>query len=1075
MITIYKTDTMKDACAYVTDILRRVDKRNLSVMHTVLVPDRASMEAERALLDAVGGSFNAQVRTFRRLAADIIPKYNYLSKQSGIMAMSGIVADNLDRLQCYVKSAKTSGFAEQMYDTISMLKYCRITPSALAKANLPKGVQGKAKDIALLYQAYLDYTRDRFIDSADKLDVLREVIEQGDVVANSYFYLYDFDNLSSQELALVEQLMLRSKGVTVACCVGKKHSDRYLYLNDIYNGVLNVCKRNGITPQIIEGKGSGTAVTEQIGEHMFRYDNAAPIDASGKVELFCGDRQQEVYALACRLQRYVRNGGRYRDAYVVTSDVTQYTNLISTIFDELEIPYFCDRQYALSDHPYARFVLDYLAMARSGFKLTLVLPFVKNYLYCGFCGNADAVFRFENYCLKYNVSYNYERLLLGKDDPDYDVANELRAGLNELIKSNPIPSAATGKQYVDAIRKLIAYVDLPARNAAFAEEQRQRAEQSGATEAESQVKVTLQAADKLEQTLTQAEMIIGERYMRLDEFIKTLTSAVASVKISVLPVRNDCVVFANMAKARKHDVKLLALLGTNYGALPIVKGDGKLLTDKNLRDLQDANINVEPLTAVENKRERFSVFQLLQEPSELLYVSYCVADGANSLAPSPVVTDLKKLFTVNGKELQSSEADEEVYTERQALAKVILNRRRLKDNQVVRMPAFAATSKLLGKRAEQFDYDKDGLAVRVERGAELYLKNSSTSVSQLTDFFKCPYRFFVQYGLNVKPRTVAKLKTADLGNILHSVLENYVRNVDLTETDAQTEQRAEAIYEEVLSDDFYRGIARDETMHGALLQLKTESVHLCNVVKHQLQNSDFTGLACELNFDTKEGGVAPVEVSFDGGKFLLVGKIDRVDRLDNKFIVIDYKSGSSAAHYTEKDLYIGQKMQLPVYLKAVIDAYDMEPVGFFYFNIHDEFTSVNSDSAYVYKGRLIDDVDVAKALDNTLKTHTKSTTLGVKFKADGTFNRQGNTIISSAQLHNQMEYALRLIRKAGNLMINGYAAVSPYEGACEYCDYKDICDFNQTLTRGERKLTDSVTAATIDDALTSCAEEANND
>ena len=79
MITIYKTDTFKDAAKYVTDVVKRVDKTNLSVMHTVLVPDRASMEAERALLSAVGGSFNAQVRTFRRLCADILPHTEYLS------------------------------------------------------------------------------------------------------------------------------------------------------------------------------------------------------------------------------------------------------------------------------------------------------------------------------------------------------------------------------------------------------------------------------------------------------------------------------------------------------------------------------------------------------------------------------------------------------------------------------------------------------------------------------------------------------------------------------------------------------------------------------------------------------------------------------------------------------------------------------------------------------------------------------------------------------------------------------------------------------------------------------------
>lgn len=93
MVTIYKSRTMKDASRFVTESLKYVDKRNLSVMHTVIVPDRASLEAERQVLAALGGSFNVQVRTFRRLAADILPKFDYLSKQAGIMALSGIIRD----------------------------------------------------------------------------------------------------------------------------------------------------------------------------------------------------------------------------------------------------------------------------------------------------------------------------------------------------------------------------------------------------------------------------------------------------------------------------------------------------------------------------------------------------------------------------------------------------------------------------------------------------------------------------------------------------------------------------------------------------------------------------------------------------------------------------------------------------------------------------------------------------------------------------------------------------------------------------------------------------------------------
>ena len=1058
MITIYKTNTMADASHYVTDVLKRVDKSNLAVSHTVIVPDRASLEAERALLAAVGGSFNTQVKTFRRLAADILPKYDYLSKQAGIMALSGIIKDHRDELTCYVKGVDTAGFVENMYDTISMMKYCKITPKQLL-ADLPKSVRGKAQDIAILYQAYLDYTSNRFIDSADKLDLLCDSIAQTDIAANSYFYLYDFDNFSTQELAIVEQLMLKSRGVTVACCVGESYRDKHLYLDDIYNGVLALCKSNGIEPQIIQGKHNVNRYAEQIGNHLYRYDKTFPIDATGFAGIYEGTtRVNEVYALACEVQRYVRNGGRFKDIYVVTSDVAKYSNAISTIFDQFEIPYFCDRQFALCDHPYARFVVDYLTLYKNNGKLSSVLPFVKNYLFCGeFNGNLkqnDDVFLFENYCLKYNVSYRYDSFSLGKDEVYFKQADEFRKKFNALYTQIKIPESATVTTYVQIIRKLIEASNLAERNSRFAEQQLSEG-------LSFEAKVTTQAQEKFDAVLTQAEAVLGERYVKLDEFIKTLSAGVASVKISVIPVYSDCVIFANMAKARKHDIKFLALLGANYGAMPIVKSDSKLLTDRNIVDLVNAGVNVEPQIFTENRRERFSLFQLLQEPTHKLYVSYTLTDGADSLMPSPFVSELGLLFTSSGSALApTQQTDEDIYTEKQAIAKVILNNRRLKDGQIVQVPSFNALSKMFSANVAQYSFVKEGKDVRVDRGSELYLKNSATSVSQLTDFFKCPYRFYIQYGLNVKPRSVAELNSAELGNVLHAVLEEYVRDMDTTESDVTTEQKAEKWFDFAMRDDFYKGMKNDPKMVGVLEQLKAESCRMCKVVKAQLASSNFTNLATELAFGGSSE-LPPVVVQFTDGKFALVGKIDRVDVKDGRFIVIDYKSGSAAASFHEKDLYIGHKMQLPVYVRAVEQIYGMRPAGFYYFNMHDNFTDLNAEKVYTYNGRTLDDVDVAKDIDTHLASG-KSEKLGLKLKADGTLSHLGNKLLSDAQFDSQTEYAFQLIKNAGELMKQGYAAVSPYKGACDYCDYKDICDFGDVYTYNAREVKDKISKDTID-------------
>ena len=1064
MITIYKSNSMKDAAAYITKVLKSVDQSNLDVVRTVIVPDRASMEAERALLKAVGGSFNIRVRTFRRLANEILPKFDYLSKQSGIMALTGIIQDVKTQLTCYTKGVNTPGFVADMYDTISTMKYCRISPDDLLKENLPKGVRGKAHDIAVIYKAYMDYTKDAFVDSADKLDLFCSEIPRSKA-CDGYFYLYDFDNLSVQELAVVEQLMLCSRGVTVACCVGEKPADGYLYLNDIYQGVLAVCKKNNIVPTVVEGMSYVNKYTRQIGENLFRYLQVSPVEADDFVEIFRGEtRVQEVYALACRIQRYVRRGGRFKDVYVVTSDVNKYYNAVATVFDELQIPYFCDRQFVLGNHPYATFITDYIALCKSNGRLDFVLPFVKNHLFCGSFdvnGNVDEnVFHFENYCLKYNVSHNYNPFTLGKTETYFANAEAFRQKFFQLFQKVKFPSSATAEQFVATVRTLVETTQLNERNVAFAQQQ-----QAFGLSFES--KVTLQAQEKFEEVLSQAERVLHGRYLQLEDFLRILTAALASVKISVLPVTNDCVVFANMAKARKHDIVFLALLGANYGAMPIVKSDCKLLSDRNIQDLAASGIFVEPQIFVENKRERFSLFQLLLEPSKHLYVSYAEADGANALTPSPFVGELQNMFTQKGQPLSLvQQADEEVYTTKQAISKIVSGKRRLQDNQQVKTPSFSVLQKHLGAQAEKFAFFKT-CHVRVENGKQFYLDNSETSVSKLTDFYKCPYRFYLEYGLRVKPRSVAELQASDLGNILHEVLENYVRKANLDESDAQTNDVASKCFADAISDDYYTAMKTNAQLVGMLEQLKAEALRMCRVVKKQLKESCFSNMATELAFGTKED-LPPVEVDYGDGKFLLIGKIDRVDVDDGKFIVIDYKSGATAASYTEKDLYLGHKLQLLVYVKAVQTVYGYQPAGFYYFNMHNNFTEADNSKVYVYNGRTLDDAEVACRLDVNLSQSQKSEKLGLSLNADGSLSRRGNKLLSANQFENQVRYAIEMIEQAGKLMLQGFADVSPYKHCCDYCDYKDVCDFGDVLTEGEREVEVSVSAEDIDDTVEKC-------
>ena len=58
---VYKTNTLKAAKNRIEELLKAVSRSDIDSPHIVIVPDRASLAAERSMLAAVGGSFNIQV------------------------------------------------------------------------------------------------------------------------------------------------------------------------------------------------------------------------------------------------------------------------------------------------------------------------------------------------------------------------------------------------------------------------------------------------------------------------------------------------------------------------------------------------------------------------------------------------------------------------------------------------------------------------------------------------------------------------------------------------------------------------------------------------------------------------------------------------------------------------------------------------------------------------------------------------------------------------------------------------------------------------------------------------------
>lgn len=1035
---IFKTNTLKTAKNCIEDLLKKVNRRDIDSSHIVLVPDRASLAAEQSLLEAVGGSFNIHVFTFNRYANIIAPHtLRALSGQMAVLETMKVIEQNADKLVCFSQSGNTDGFARKIYDIIRLLKYNRIAPEDVLANCTDNALFLKLKDIALIYSGFQAAVENRCLDSADKLEILLQAIGDSQQVKNSYFYIYDFDGLSVQEEAIVEKLVRFSKGVYAACVVG----NGYGYTNEFFASLERIASKTGNCTQIEKA---------QKGDACFEARERALLFGSAKTPAVCdrdkfvlvsaANAEEEVFNLAAYIDSHVRRGGRYRDIKTVVCDVDEYRDAIQRYFSLFDIPYYLDEKYGLDSHALFRFICDYFKMKNANMKLDFVLPLIKNYF---FGGEKKDVHIFENFCLKYNFGYDFSHFDLGKNESEEvrEAAERVRERLMRLSQTE-VPKKGTVSKYVATVREFLQSNDLYAMIDGLVEQLESRAPDYYA-------KFSLQVEEKLENVLDELENAAGGLYVDVEKFLGFFLAAAGDVNVSILPLYLDCVEIATPDKALRHDIRTLAVLGANEGKLSLLRNDSALLNDDNLKKLMKSGLRVTPDTATLNKNDRFSLAMLLLEPDENLYISYRSADSDGSgLKPSAFVRALKKAHVrPDGSEVtEERQPDFGTHSKRWAVYRALENNA---------SDGFGALDSDMQKYL--FEYNPK---IMLTNGKKVFFHSGAASVTRIEEFYKCPYKHFLSRGgLNLKERDVAKLKPTDLGSIVHDCLERFVRFIMKNGVEKADESVMRQIFDEVTDEDKYKAVQRDRLSKHNLKRLGTEVINIGQTVKRELENSEFFPIECEAEFGPHAVFPAPTINVGDGANIRFRGKIDRIDRCGNEFIIIDYKRGAS--DFREKDLYAGIKLQLPVYLKVVRDALGLAPVGFFYKKVLNDFAK---NEGKCFSGRVVDDMDTIGRLDTEFKSKGISNRLGIKLNKSGTLNKQSNSALSKEQLDSYVNYAWGMIEKAGKEMVCGNASQTPYEKACEFCEFCGICDFNDLSDRRSRSIDASITAETLENA-----------
>lgn len=463
--------------------------------------------------------------------------------------------------------------------------------------------------------------------------------------------------------------------------------------------------------------------------------------------------------------------------------------------------------------------------------------------------------------------------------------------------------------------------------------------------------------------------------------------------------------------------KHIFVLGMNETVLPRFIKDTSLLLNEDINFLRKNHIST-PLTTQEQLGVHYNnILKVLQQPYLSMTFSYSVSTlSGETLLPSSLYKQLEKMYCLKALPINHYLSIEDYY----AVGGQI------DDKDIINHHIY-----------DYLSNKNQPTSLSKETVQNLY--SSTMSVSQIETYNKCPFLYFIQYGLGVYPLTEDKLMPNELGNIVHHVLAHSIKG----------NSHIDQLIDDYIfkNENLLKKIQSSQRNHYFIEQMKKDLVVTVDILHQILDTSLFKNQSQEQQIYHKVK-----DIQFKGF-------IDRIDTYQNYVSIIDYKSSSK-----DIDLNLaiqGFNIQMLLYLKMFTEKNHKDPAAVLYFNtkrrvlslnqsLKDEIKNDDIKDLYRYGGYVIDDEkhEIISSLDPTIER--KSHMINVTYvKKSGEYTGH---VLSPKQLDCLLEEIENHIYELYQEIFNGNIQISPkgsdqsathtVVNPCRYCPYHSVCQFD---------------------------------
>ena len=1107
--------------------------RHPDVQYLFLVPEQYTMQTQREIirLHPRHGVMNIDILSFKRLAYRVFEDLGVqvpvvLDDTGKSMILRKAAGRRRKELSFYGGHLDQAGFIDQLKSQISELYQYGLGPDDLkqVREETPdrRLLGEKLKDLEIIYREFKEYIQTKCITAEEILDILCRELPRWEKLTDSVIFLDGFTGLTPIQYRLA-QIMIRCAREVVCTLTVDLREELYRECGIqhlFYMSRHTACRLKRLADEegvrLREDVRCGRRPAWRFAQcpeldflerNLYRYGRDVWEEKTEAIQLCEGRSPGEEIGFVCAsIWRMVQEEGmRFRDAALITGDLSSYKGEIARQFSENGIPYFLDDKKSILENPMVELIRAALDTIRD-FSYENVCRYLKIGLVYdreddqeesgGFSRSyvEEMTDRLENYLRALGIrglkqwEESWERLYRGADRLNLEELNRFRQWiLGPLLRLRQAFKAegATMGLAARAVKAFLEEMELEEKLAdysAFFLEHKGPGDENLAREYGQVYQLVWELLDRL-------EALLGDERADQRSFIRILDAGFQEIKVGSIPAAVDQVMVGDITRSRLEDVKVLFFVGVNEGIVPQRKSGGGILTDSDREVFKSLGLTLAPTAKEDGCIQKLYLYMVLAKPSKRLVLSWAASSGSGrSLRPSSLIGEVERLFP-GALRIAESRIQRRIRTERDGKERLIAGLRACEEGErddaaflevfryFYRSPRWREEARRLAEAAF-YSYQEGGIGRAAARA--LYGPLLQGSVTRLEQYAACAYAHFLKYGLELMERQEYELEAVDMGNLFHQSIDRCFAVMKEENRDWRTlseEDRKQLVKKCVLQvtqeygNTIMASTARNAYLTGRVERMTDRTIW---ALAEQLKKGEFEPAGFEVSFSAADNLKAMRIRLSEDEELWLKGRIDRMDLCRDEELVyvkiIDYKSGSTS--FDLAALYYGLQLQLVVYMDAALEMTEREnpgltpvPAGIFYYHIQDPFVQGQKEmdpgeieeqirKQLRMNGLVNSELDVIRRLDREIERESDVIPVAVK---DGYVQESRSSVADTERFAALGRFVSGRLKQAGREILSGEAGIRPYKQGnrtpCDYCPYHAVCGFDaKTAGFGFRRL-----------------------